>query len=82
MTAQEFKYTNYMTLEEWKKFKVNYEKYWGIDRTIKDYLIMKNSDSFSGFMSGAFNWSVTPELHTYWWKISNRTEPLNLTKCK
>ena len=81
MTAQEFKYTNYMTLKEWKQFKVNYDKYWE-DNPIKDYLIRKNLDSFARFISCAFPWKITPEGIEYWKKISLRTEPLNLTKCK
>ena len=83
MTAQEFRYTNYMTLKEWKQFKVNYENYrYNIHKSIKGFLERGNNKSFLLLVDFAFNWEETPEGHVYWWKISNRTEPLNLKSCK
>ena len=77
MTAEEFKYTNYMTLEEWKQFKVNYENAkQNKNTTIKSFLERGNYKSFSSFISTAFFWEETPQSHPYWWRISDRTKPL------
>ena len=83
MTAQEFRYTHYMTLKEWKQFKKNYEND-GDNKniSIKEYIEFYNNSSFGLFISLAFEWKNTPEGYEYWDNIYYRTEPLNFKSCK
>ena len=79
----ETKDTAVALLKEWKQFKVNYEN----DRdnrnmSIKSFLEIGNNGSFLLLVDFAFNWEETPEGHVYWYKISERKQPLNSTKCK
>ena len=77
MTAEEFKYTNYMTLEEWKQFKENYyNDEDSKDEPIKIFLERMNNDSFYNLINISFTWWNTPQHHTYWEMISKRTEPV------
>lgn len=78
MTAEEFKYTNYMTLEEWKKFVSNYKEQKRYDNcSIKELLEhCQNSEmSFRGLLNSIV-WFNTTEGISYWSKISNRTKQI------
>jgi hypothetical protein len=75
MKSDQYPYTNYMTLKEWKKFVKNYKKYWGDQRPVKQHLL--GPRSFCELITrGAFVWRFTPEGHEYWNKISKRTKPM------
>lgn len=86
LTAKTFKYTHYMTLEEWKQWKENFDKSPKYlrnkgEETVKGYLNIRE-DSFVSIILGGFNWFDTPQGHDYWYKISGRTSPINQKICK
>lgn len=75
MTSDQYPYTNYMTLEEWKRFVKNFNNYFAsTSASIKHHMI--RSTSFFTLINSAFSWRHTPEGHTYWDRISKRTKPL------
>jgi hypothetical protein len=84
LTAKNFKYTHYMTLEEWKQWKENFDNQPdNKGRKYKDVLF--KYDNFWHIIADSFFWSTTPKVQggEYWAKIANRTSPINQNKpCK
>ena len=76
MTAQEFKYTNFMTLEEWKEWKKEFESFWGKDCSTKSFFIKRKDYSFFRLINSSFLLRGTDKGYYYWDKISQRTKPV------
>lgn len=80
MTAEEFPYTHYMTLKEWKRFVKNYKNrtphFYGVNLTLKDYLLEYSTMPFRLIIIDAFRWDESPEGEDYWHKIYQRTQPI------
>ena len=72
------KFTNWMTLEEWKQFVYNYKTFLSRDKDfLKRYLLdPSNNKCFEVFIGGAFDWSKTPQGCDYWVEISFRIKPV------
>lgn len=84
LTAKNFKYTHYMTLEEWKQWKENFDahnKKWNSIRTTKTF-ISDRVGSFKMIIDDAFSWHQTPQKSDYWKEIYGRTSPINQKICK
>ena len=71
-TGENYPWTNYMTLEEWKLFASNYNL---SERTIKEHLY-NCDESFIHLIYGAFVFALTPQGHDFWLNIAERTEPI------
>lgn len=74
MKAEDFKYTYYMTLEEWKKWKVNFDNHYKGEINTKD--ILDSDRNFERIINSSFVLSKTPEGREYWTEISLRTKPV------
>ena len=83
LTAKTFKYTHYMTLEEWKQWKENFDNCKEQYLSVKEYFNQYWTKSFCSFIQGSFVWSQTPQQGECWSKIANRRKPINQKKpCK
>ena len=85
LTAKTFKYTHYMTLEEWKQWKENFDNFkhrFDKYQSIKEFLEERRG-SFKMIIDNAFTWRKTPQGFKYWDEIYSRTSPINQKKpCK
>ena len=69
-----------LTPEQLERFKENYIDHEFNDISIVDFLELRVSDSFIGFLSTAFIWKESDEGYNYWSDIANGNKPQPIEK--